>query len=156
MDYARGAPGVQSPRNPLTFSLDLFCQILLRRRGLDFGRGTAGMDLALMPVEQDLGRTATLAIVSYRVSSSNFRVARRSTVLPYLCTQRRTGSEHSIIGSTSIWRRAFRFRFWRAGMSERSFSRHHPRGDGANAGESCGAVEGGSGAATAVGVGPAG
>jgi transcriptional regulator GlxA family with amidase domain len=68
---------------------------------------TAGIDLALALVEEDLGRSMALAIW---LSSLSVLADKLSSAQPWLCNQPTTSSERSTTGSTSTWRAIFRFR----------------------------------------------
>ena len=68
---------------------------------------TAGIDLALALVEEDLGRLRVISL-----SSSSVRVGRRSSARLYPCNRPRTNSARCTNGSASISPTIFRSQSW--------------------------------------------
>jgi transcriptional regulator GlxA family with amidase domain len=76
---------------------------------------TAGIDLALALVEEDLGRSVALAVARYLVVFLK-RPGGQAQFSATLALQAAdTGSARSMTGSTAIWAKSFRFRFWPSG-----------------------------------------
>jgi putative intracellular protease/amidase len=69
---------------------------------------TAGIDLALALVEEDLGRSVALAVPATWLFSSNVPADRRSSALPWPCKPQTINSARSMTGSTTIWATIFR------------------------------------------------
>ena len=88
---------------------------------------TAGIDLALALVEQDLGRTMALAVARYLVVflKRPGGQAQFSTALALQAAEDRFGALHDWIGAHLADDLTLPVLADRAGMSERSFSRHY-------------------------------
>ncbi len=119
---------------------------------------TAGIDLALALVEQDLGRTVALAVARYLVVflKRPGGQAQFSAALSLQSAEDQFGALHDWINKHLADDISLPMLADQAGMSERSFSRHYAGGDRADAGARGRAAAGGGGAAAVVGVAPAG
>jgi transcriptional regulator GlxA family with amidase domain len=117
---------------------------------------TAGIDLALALVEQDLGRTVALAVARYLVVflKRPGGQAQFSTALSLQAAEDKFGALHAWISAHLADHLSLAVLAAQAGMSERSFSRHYSEATGLTPGRR--AAEGGSRTAAIVGVSPAG
>ena len=91
---------------------------------------TAGIDLALALVEEDLGRSVALAVRAIWLSSSSVRAVRHSSALPCPCKQLRTNSKRSWINGHIGDDLSLSVLADQVGMSERNFSRHFAEATG--------------------------
>ena len=93
---------------------------------------TAGIDLALALVEQDLGRTAALAVARYLVVflKRPGGQAQFSAALTLQTAEDRFGALHDWIGKHLTEALSLPVLARQAGMSERSFSRHYAEATG--------------------------
>jgi transcriptional regulator GlxA family with amidase domain len=93
---------------------------------------TAGIDLALALVEEDLGRTAALAVARYLVVflKRPGGQAQFSEALSLQSAEDEFGSLHEWIGRHLADELSLAMLADRAGMSERSFSRHYAEATG--------------------------
>ena len=119
---------------------------------------TAGIDLALALVEQDLGRALALTVARHLVVflKRPGGQAQFSAALSLQAAEDRFGDLHAWIADNLAGDLSLPVLAARAGMSERSFSRHYAARERNDADPGGGAAAGGSGAAAAVGVAPAG
>jgi transcriptional regulator GlxA family with amidase domain len=93
---------------------------------------TAGIDLALALVEQDLGRTVALAVARYLVVflKRPGGQAQFSTALSLQAAEDKFGALHAWISTHLADHLSLAVLAAQAGMSERSFSRHHAEATG--------------------------
>jgi transcriptional regulator GlxA family with amidase domain len=93
---------------------------------------TAGIDLALALVEQDLGRTVALAVARYLVVflKRPGGQAQFSTALSLQAAEDEFGTLHSWINTHLADELSLRVLASQARMSERSFSRHYTEATG--------------------------
>jgi transcriptional regulator GlxA family with amidase domain len=93
---------------------------------------TAGIDLALALVEQDLGRSVALAVARYLVVffKRPGGQAQFSTALSLQAAEDKFGALHAWISAHLANHLSLTVLAAQAGMSERSFSRHHAEATG--------------------------
>jgi len=115
---------------------------------------TAGIDLALALVEEDLGRTVALAVARYLVVflKRPGGQAQFSEALSMQSAEDEFGALHEWINKHLSDKLSLRELADQVGMSERSFSRHYAEATGVTAGARHRTPEGGGGAAAVVGV----
>jgi transcriptional regulator GlxA family with amidase domain len=101
-DLARSFPAVRVESDP----------IFVRDGSIWTSAGvTAGIDLALALVEEDLGRNVALTVARYLVMFLKRPAARPSSARPYHCSLERNHSASSTAGSAPISAGTCRFRF---------------------------------------------
>ena len=100
--------------------------------GLDFGGVTAGIDLALALVEEDLGRTVALAVARYLVVflKRPGGQAQFSKALSMQSAEGEFGALHEWINKHLADDLSLAILADQAGTSERSFSRHYAEATG--------------------------